>query len=39
LWIPNLVDTVRGPLTAAESVIKTVKAMGLEESTIGVELP
>ncbi len=39
LWIPNIVDTVRGTLTAAESVIKTVKAMGLEGSTIGVELP
>ena len=39
LNVPRLVETVRGTLTAAESVIKTVKSMGLEESTIGVELP
>jgi Xaa-Pro aminopeptidase len=39
LWIPNMVDTIRGTVSAAESAIKTVKMLGLEKTKIGVELP
>jgi Xaa-Pro aminopeptidase len=39
MWIPNIVETVRGTIPAAESIVKTVLSLGLEESIIGVELP
>jgi Xaa-Pro aminopeptidase len=39
LWIPRRVETTRGTISAAESVIKTVQQLGLVEGTIGVELP
>lgn len=39
LWIARRVDAVRGTVSAAEGVVKTVRQLGLAEDAIAVELP
>lgn len=39
LWILHRVDAVRGTVPAAESAVKTIHRLGLDQGTIGVELP
>jgi Xaa-Pro dipeptidase len=39
LWIPNIVEAVRGTVSAAEGAAKAIESLGLESARIGVELP
>ena len=39
LWIPNIVEAVRGTVTAAEGVMKAMESIGVTSGRIGVELP
>lgn len=39
LWIPTIVDAVRGTVTAAEGAIKAMERLRLTSGRIGVEIP
>ena len=39
LWIPNIVEAVRGTVSAAEGAAKAIGGLGLTSGKIGVELP
>ena len=39
LWVPVIVEAVRGTVTAAEGVMTMIRRLGLSSSRIGVEVP
>lgn len=39
LWVPVVVEAVRGTVTAAEGVMTMIRRLGLTSSRVGVELP
>jgi Xaa-Pro dipeptidase len=39
LWIPTIVEAVRGTVTAAEGVMTMIRRLGLTSARIGVEIP
>ncbi len=39
LWIPNIVEAVRGTVSSAEGAAKAINGLGLASGRIGVELP
>lgn len=39
LWIPRIVEAVRGTVTAAEGVMTMIRRLGLTSAKIGVEIP
>jgi Xaa-Pro aminopeptidase len=39
LWVPVVVEALKGTVTAAEGVVKMIRRLGLTSSRIGVEFP